>query len=65
MPSRLSQIRNERRPDSKYASLQNCRNEVAEAEAMMRRAGIQWLSTTHKSIEEIAAVVLQDLKQDE
>ena len=32
---------------------------------MMRRAGIQWLSTTHKSIEEIAAVVLQDLKQDE
>ena len=41
------------------------RMEVAEAESMMRRAGIQWLSTTHKSIEEIAAVVLQDLKQDE
>jgi regulator of PEP synthase PpsR (kinase-PPPase family) len=64
-PERLSQIRNERRPDSRYASLQNCRMEVAEAESMMRRAGIQWLSTTHKSIEEIAAVVLQDLKQDE
>ena len=64
-PERLSQIRNERRPDSRYASLQNCRMEVAEAESMMRRAGIQWLSTTHKSIEEIAAVVMQGLKQDE
>ncbi|MBB6578095.1 regulator of PEP synthase PpsR (kinase-PPPase family) [Comamonas odontotermitis] len=63
-PERLSQIRNERRPDSKYASLQNCRMEVAEAESMMRRAGIQWLSTTHKSIEEIAAVVLQELKEE-
>lgn len=63
-PERLSQIRNERRPDSKYASLQNCRNEVAEAESMMRRAGIQWLSTTHKSIEEIAAVILQELKEE-
>ena len=64
-PDRLSQIRNERRPDSKYASLQNCRMEVAEAESMMRRAGIQWLSTTHKSIEEIAAVVLQELKDED
>ena len=58
-PQRLSDIRNERRPNSKYASLQNCRHEVAEAEAMMRRSGIQWLSTTTKSIEEIATTVLQ------
>ncbi len=36
-PERLAEIRNERRPNSKYASLQNCRAEVAEAEAMMRR----------------------------
>ncbi|HQC85688.1 MAG TPA: pyruvate, water dikinase regulatory protein, partial [Rhodoferax sp.] len=28
-PERLSEIRNERRPHSKYASLENCRNEVA------------------------------------
>lgn len=60
-PVRLSEIRNERRPDSRYASLQNCRHEVAEAEAMMRRAGIQWLSSTHKSIEEISTTVLQQV----
>jgi [pyruvate, water dikinase]-phosphate phosphotransferase / [pyruvate, water dikinase] kinase len=63
-PERLSQIRNERRPDSRYASLENCRHEVAEAEAMMRRAGIRWLSTTTKSIEEIATTILQELKPE-
>jgi regulator of PEP synthase PpsR (kinase-PPPase family) len=60
-PERLSEIRNERRPNSRYASLQNCRYEVAEAEAMMRRAGIRTLSTTTKSIEEIATIIRQDL----
>jgi hypothetical protein len=63
-PERLSEIRTERRPDSRYASLQNCRHEVAEAEAMMRRAGIRWLSTTTKSIEEIATTILQELQPD-
>ncbi len=63
-PERLSEIRNERRPDSKYASLHNCRHEVAEAEAMMRRAGIRWLSTTHKSIEEIATTILQEINPE-
>ncbi|MDO5653116.1 MAG: pyruvate, water dikinase regulatory protein [Brachymonas sp.] len=58
-PERLSEIRNERRPGSKYADLANCRYEVAEAEAMMRREGVKWLSTTSKSIEEIATNVLQ------
>ena len=63
-PDRLSEIRNERRPDSKYASLVNCRHEVAEAEAMMRRAGIRWLSTTNKSIEEIATTILQEINPE-
>jgi len=63
-PQRLSQIRNERRPDSKYSSLANCRYEVNEAEAMMRREGIAWLSSTHKSIEEIATTILRDLRPD-
>jgi [pyruvate, water dikinase]-phosphate phosphotransferase / [pyruvate, water dikinase] kinase len=48
LPERLCEIRNERRPNSKYAALENCRHEVAEAEAMMRREGIRWLSTTTK-----------------
>ncbi|MBK7616026.1 MAG: kinase/pyrophosphorylase [Vitreoscilla sp.] len=63
-PDRLSQIRNERRPDSKYASIQNCRAEVHEAETMMKRSGIAWLSSTHKSIEEIATTILRDIRPD-
>ena len=63
-PDRLSEIRNERRPNSRYADLENCRNEVAEAEAMMRREGIRWLSTTTKSIEEIATTILQELRPE-
>jgi hypothetical protein len=61
-PERLSEVRHERRPNSRYASLENCRYEVAEAESMMRREGIRCLSSTAKSIEEIAATVLQDLQ---
>ncbi len=63
-PVRLAQIRNERRPGSKYAALENCRYEVNEAEAMMRREGVSWLSSTHKSIEEIATTILRDLRPD-
>ncbi len=62
--ARLSQIRAERRPHSHYASLENCRHEVSAAEAMMRREGIPWLSTTHKSIEEIATTILRDMRPD-
>jgi regulator of PEP synthase PpsR (kinase-PPPase family) len=63
-PERLAQIRNERRPDSKYAALENCRYEVREAEAMMRRHNVSWLSSTHKSIEEIATTILRDIRPD-
>lgn len=63
-PERLAEIRSERRPNSKYASLLNCRAEVAEAEAMMRRSGIRWLSTTTKSIEEIATTILQEVRPE-
>jgi len=63
-PERLAQIRYERRPDSRYAALDNCRIEVREAESMMRREGISWLSSTHKSIEEIATTILRDIRPD-
>lgn len=63
-PERLTEIRNERRPNSRYASLENCRLEIAQAEAMMRRSGIRWLSTTTKSIEEIATTILQDIRPE-
>lgn len=63
-PERLTEIRNERRPGSKYAALENCRYEVNEAEAMMKREGIRWLSSTTKSIEEISTTILQELKTE-
>jgi regulator of PEP synthase PpsR (kinase-PPPase family) len=63
-PERLAQVRHERRPDSVYASLENCRREVKAAESLMRRCGIAWLSSTHKSIEEIATTILRDLRPD-
>ena len=63
-PVRLAQIRHERRPGSKYASLANCRYEVNEGERMMKREGIAWLSSTHKSIEEIATTILRDIRPD-
>ena len=58
-PERLAQIRRERRPDSVYASLDNCRFEVEAAQKLMRREGIRWLDSSTKSIEEIAATLMQ------
>jgi regulator of PEP synthase PpsR (kinase-PPPase family) len=63
-PDRLAAVRNERRPGSKYASLESCRYEINEAEKMMRREGIRWMSSTAKSIEEIAATILQEIKTE-
>jgi regulator of PEP synthase PpsR (kinase-PPPase family) len=62
-PERLAEVRQERRPGSRYAALDNCRYEVSEAESLMRREGIRWLSTTTKSIEEIATTVMQQLDE--
>ncbi len=64
LPARLAEVRHERRPNSRYADIANCRMEVSEAEAMMRREGIRWLSTTTKSIEEIATTILQEVKPE-
>ena len=57
-PVRLQQIRQQRRPNSRYAQLDTCKREVAAAEEMLRNEGIQMLSTTHASIEEISSRVL-------
>ena len=60
-PVRLQQIRQERRPNSRYAQLDTCRREVAAAEQMFQVEKIPVLSTTHASIEEIASRVLEEL----
>jgi len=63
-PERLAEVRNERRPNSRYASIENCRMEVRYAEEMMKRENIAWLSTTTKSIEEIATTVMHEIGLD-
>ena len=57
-PERLQQIREARRPGSKYATLENCRYEVREAEVLMQRERIPTLDTSARSIEEIATTIL-------
>lgn len=61
-PERLHQIRNERRPGSKYATIANCKFEVREAEALMRQEGIPYLDATSKSVEELATTILQEAR---
>jgi regulator of PEP synthase PpsR (kinase-PPPase family) len=56
---RLQQIRSERRPDSKYASMAQCRKEIHDAEALFRRETLLYLNSATMSVEEIASKILQ------
>lgn len=60
-PMRLRQVRESRKPGSRYATLDQCRYEVTEAEKLFKRERLPVLSTTHTSIEEIASKILQTL----
>ena len=55
---RLAHIRNERRPNSRYAQLDNCQYEIDRAEMLMREEGIPFLDATNRSIEELAATIV-------
>jgi regulator of PEP synthase PpsR (kinase-PPPase family) len=61
-PDRLHMIRQERRPNSKYAALENCRYEVRECEDLLSRENIPTLDTSAKSIEEIATTIVHRAK---
>jgi regulator of PEP synthase PpsR (kinase-PPPase family) len=61
-PDRLHHMRDERKPGSRYASLDNCQQEVRKAEALMDQEGIPYLDATNKSIEEMAIAVLHHAK---
>jgi len=52
---RLAAIRQARYPDSRYASLAQCREELTAAEALFKRHALPVLDTTRMSVEEIAA----------
>ena len=58
-------MRSERRPNSVYASLENCKKEIATAENLMRKNNIPWADSTSRSIEELSAIILQKIRQPE
>lgn len=60
-PQRLAQVRETRRPGSRYATLEQCRREVAAAEKLIRAERLPMVSTTHSSIEEIGSKILETL----
>lgn len=60
-PERLAQIRQTRKPGSRYASPRQCRQEVDAAANLLRMEGVKTFETTHASIEEIASRVLLQL----
>lgn len=60
-PKYLHDIRQERRPNSPYASLQQCAFEIRAATTLFEASRIPFIDTTTKSIEEIAAVIMSTL----
>jgi len=61
-PLRLSQVRHERRPSSRYASLEQCTRELRRAEELYRRTRVPFLNSSTKSVEEMSAVIMQTLQ---
>jgi len=64
-PARLSQVRGERRPGSRYASLAQCSYELRRAEAMYRAHRVPVVNSSAMSVEEIAAVIMQTRHLDD
>jgi [pyruvate, water dikinase]-phosphate phosphotransferase / [pyruvate, water dikinase] kinase len=60
-PQRLAQVREARKPGSRYAKIEQCRHELAQADKLFRRESIPVQNTTHTSIEEIASKILSQL----
>ncbi|KLU09372.1 MULTISPECIES: pyruvate, water dikinase regulatory protein [Kocuria] len=64
-PMRLSQVRQERRPATVYASLAQCSYELRNAEEMYVLNGIPHVSSASMSVEEISAMILQQMQFDD
>lgn len=58
-PERLSHIREERRAGGVYSHIDTCRREIFAAEDLMDKSGIVYINSSTKSIEEIAAKIIQ------
>ena len=61
-PQQLQRIREERRPGSPYASLEQCQTDIRQANGMLKELGVPVLNTTSQSIEEISTHILKAVK---
>lgn len=57
-PFQLAAIRNERRPNSRYSSLDQCVFETRTVERYLKQNSVPSIDTTHASIEEIATRIM-------
>jgi regulator of PEP synthase PpsR (kinase-PPPase family) len=60
---RLSRVRNERRPGSAYATADQCRYELRRAAQMYAAHRIPVIDSSAKSVEEMATMILQSMKE--
>ncbi len=58
-PQRLHEIRNQRRANSRYSSIEQCEQELACVERLFRQEAIRFLDTSSHSVEEISAKVIE------
>ena len=63
-PERLHRVREQRRPDSPYASLAQCRYEVRQLETLLSGLDIPVLDSSRMSVEELAASVVKIVRRE-
>jgi len=59
LPERLTAIRQERKPNTRYASLAQCEKEIHLAELLFHKERIPFINSTDYSIEEISTRLLE------
>lgn len=63
-PERLHRVRQQRRPDSRYAALEQCRYEVRQFETLLAGLDIPVLDSSRMSVEELAASVVRLVRRE-
>jgi len=61
---RLQQIREKRRPNSQYSSIQTCKDEIKKAQKIYEKYDLHPMDVTSQSIEELAAQIVRIFKEN-
>ena len=59
-PISLQKIRHSRMPDSRYSSIEQCRKEILQVDALFRRERITVVESSSMSVEELATTLMQN-----